>query len=133
MEKNYGNSHDRGYFIEIHSVGQKMHEEEDVCVDGCKVKTFLETLDKTIIEMEAEETNFQQRMKFIELAKDNVKLFLIFDQLLKKFGAEFFHLESYDFQMAVSFEIEKVKNYFKNLDKIKLLQAKNLVIEKTFL
>ena len=83
--------------------------------------------------MEAEETNFQQRMKFIELAKDNVKLFLIFDQLLKKFGAEFFHLESYDFQMAVSFEIEKVKNYFKNLDKIKLLQAKNLVIEKTLL
>ena len=34
--------------------------------------------------MDAEEANIQQRMKFIELAKDNAKLFLIFDQLLKK-------------------------------------------------
>ena len=74
-----------------------------------------------------------QKMKFIDLAKNNVKLFLTFDQLLKKFGAEFFHLEGYDFKMAVFFETEKVKSYIKNLDKIKLLQAKNLVLEKTFL
>ena len=84
MEKIYANSHNRGYFIEIHSIDQKVHEEEDVCIEGCKVKTFLEALDKLIIEMDAEEANIQQRMKFIELAKDNAKLFLIFDQLLKK-------------------------------------------------
>ena len=96
-------------------------------------KNFFDALDKIIEEMEAEEATFRQRMKFIDLVKNNVKLFLTFDQLLKKFRAEFFHLEGYDFKMAVFFETEKVKSYIKNLDKIKLLQAKNLALEKTFL
>ena len=58
MEKIYANAGNKSYFIEIHSVGQKVHEEEKEC-KGCEVKKILDALDKIIEETEAEEATFR--------------------------------------------------------------------------
>ena len=52
---------------------------------------------------------------------------------MKKFGAEFFHLEETEFKMVVCFESEKTDSYFKKIEEMKILSAKILTLEKSFL
>ena len=61
-----------------------------------------------------------------------MKKFLIFEQLMKKFGAEFFHLEETEFKMVVCYESEKADSYLKKFEEMKILSAKILTLEKSF-
>lgn len=48
------------------------------------------------------------RSGFTEHATENIKMFLTFDQLINKFGEEFFQLNEDSFKVAIYFEVEKV-------------------------
>lgn len=133
MEKISANVNYKSFYIEICSVGQKIHEESCSSKGECKTKKFLVALEEIIENVQGKEANFSERIKFIELAEENISNFLIFEQLLKKFRAEFFHLEEYEFKMIVFSKSEKVNSYLKYLDKIKMFKAKSLTIEKSFL
>ena len=52
---------------------------------------------------------------------------------IKKISAELFHLVDIEFKMALFYELEEINTYIKTIEKIKLLKAKSMMIEKTFL
>ena len=61
--------------------------------------------------METQELNTAKRLKFIELAAKHVSLFIVFNQINKKFGAEIYSIDHYCLKTAIFFEVEKVKNF----------------------
>lgn len=72
-------------------------------------------------------------IKFVELAFKRVSLFMVFDQLNKKFGAEIYNLQESRFETPVFFDVEKVKSYLNTVGKIEKLERHLLVFKKTFL
>ena len=70
---------------------------------------ILEELDNIIEKMESQETTTDERSKFIELASKHASLFLTFDQLNKKFGAEIYQIEESCIKTSIFFEVEKNK------------------------
>lgn len=133
LEKISASAESKSFYIEICAIGKRSHEETSCKEDDCQTKQFIGSLEELIENIKSDEANFVERAKFIDISTKNIKKFLVCDQLLKKFGAEFFHLEDYDFKMAVYFKTAKVNSYIKNIEEIKLLKAKNLVVEKAFL
>ena len=51
---------------------------------------------------------------------------------MKKFGPEFFHLEEAEFKMAVYYESEKAHSYKIKFEEMKILSAKILLLEISF-
>ena len=51
--------------------------------------------------MKIDEFNFEERKRLAEILKQNMKEFLICDQIFKKFGNDFFNLELNTLKFAV--------------------------------
>ena len=107
----------KSFFVEILSVGQKIEQELCTFGENCQIKKFLNSLEELIGNMMVENANLTEKVKFIELFKKNVKKFFIFEQLMKNFDVEFFHLEETEFKMVVYFESEKADSYLKKMKK----------------
>ena len=137
LEKIYANADSKNFFIEICSTAQKIHEEVKKCNEEISFKKdrkkFISLLEELIESIDTENVTFVERIKFAEVSTNNVKTFLLCDQLLKKFSAELFHLVEIEFKMALFYELEEINTYIKTIEKIKLLKAKSMMIEKTFL
>ena len=131
-EKVYAVSDNKNFLLDIYSVGKKVHEEIN-CVKECECLKLLNELDNIIEKMETQELNAAERLKFIELAARHVSLFIIFDQINKKFGAEIYSIDQYCLETAIFFEVQKVKNYLNNVKKIEKLESHNLILPKPFL
>ena len=123
----------KSFFVEILSIGQKIEQELCTFGENCQIKKFLNSLQELIENMMVEDANLTEKVKFIELFKKNVKKFFIFEQLMKNFDVEFFHLEETEFKMVVYFESEKADSYLKKNEEMKILSAKILTLEKSFL
>lgn len=65
--------------------------------------------------------------------KENIKPFLICNQLWQKFENEFNFLDLVTMKFAVIFEVNKTKSFNKEIKKIELLSAKVTVISKSFI
>ena len=131
MEKITANTN-KGFFAEIVSIGQKLKKNYVLLAKTAKQKNF-KLSRKINWKHDGRRCEFNRKVTFIELVKKDVKKFLIFEQLMKKFGAEFFHLEETEFKMVVCFESEKTDSYFKKIEEMKILSAKILTLEKSFL
>ena len=99
-EKVYALCENKNFLIDIYSVGKKVHDQID-CKRGCECLKFLEELDNLIEKMKCQETHPAERSKFIKPFTKNLNLFLVFDQINKKFGTEIFNLEDNCFKTAV--------------------------------
>ena len=105
----------------------------DECKKEFECIKFLEQLDNIIEKMESQETKAAERLKFTELAANHVSLFMVFDQINKKFGAEIYNMERNYLKTAVYFEVEKVKSYLNIIGKVEKLEGHLFILQKTFL
>ena len=123
----------RSFFIQIFAIGKRV--ESDLCVNGkkCQNKDFFKSLKDLLEAMACEEAHLSEKTKFIELAKKNLKKFLIFEQIWQRFGEDFSKLEDEDFKMAVFYEADKANCFVKQIEVLKTTNAKILTLEKLFL
>ena len=88
LEKIYANADSKNFFIEICSTAQKIHEEVKKCNEEISFKKdrkkFISLLEELTESIETENVTFVERIKFAEVSTNNVKTFLLCDQLLKK-------------------------------------------------
>ena len=117
----------------ICQIAKKIHEISKCEKEDCEVDQFIFAIDHVIKNMKSDEFDVDERAKFIEMSKKYVKTFLVCDQLFKKYGSEFYHLEDCKLKFAIYFEVEKVNSFVENIEKLKFLTAKNAVVEKTYL
>ena len=103
------------------------------CEKECECIRFLEELDNIIEKMEFQETTAAERPKFNKLAAQHMSLFVVFDQINKKFGAKIYNIKKNCLKTAVYFEVEKLKSYLNIVGKIEKLEGYLFILQKTFL
>ena len=105
----------------------KLGENSDLFIDFICDLNQLEFLSKEE-ELDENETSMLEQNY-----KENIKPFLICNQLWQKFGNEFNFLDLVTMKFAVIFEVNKTKSFIKEIKKIELLSAKVTVISKSFI
>ena len=116
--------------LDIYSVGRTVHDSLDCNVNNCDAIIFL----KQLADLLNDEPDLGEAacIKFIEIAANNILLFITFDRLNKKFGGHLFTLDKESILLSVYYEIEKIKSYLKYVNKKKIIENHLLVLEKTF-
>lgn len=103
------------FFLEMDSCFKKVSEasfnrgvQDETLPLVKKVGEFIEIEDDFIQKIEelvknkiGDEFNFEERKRLAEILKQNMKEFLICDQIFKKFGNDFFNLELNTLKFAV--------------------------------
>ena len=129
-ENVYAVAADKQQILDIYSVGRAVHDSLDYDENNCDAIIFLKQLaDLLNNEPDLEEA---ARIKFIEIATNDILLFITFDQLNKKFGGHLFTPDKERIILSVYYEIEKIKSYLKYVNKKKIIENHLLVLEKTF-
>ena len=129
-EKVYAVAADKQQIVDIFSVGRTVHDSLGCNVNNCDAIIFL----KQLADLLNDEPDLREaaRIKFIEIAANNISLFITFDQLNKKIGRHLFTLDKESILLSVYYEIEKIKSYLKYVNKKKIMENHSLVLEKTF-
>ena len=129
-EKVYAVAVDKQQILDIYSVGRAVHDSLDCDEKSCDAIIFL----KQLADLLNDEPDLGEaaRIKFTEIATNNISLFITFDQLNKKFGGHLFTLDKEHIILSVYYEIEKIKSYLKYVNKKKIIENHLLVLEKTF-
>ena len=129
-EKVYAVAADKQQILDIFSVRRTVHDSLDCNVNNCDAIIFL----KQLADLLNDESDLREaaRIKFIEIAANNISLFITFDQLNKKIGRQLFTLDKESILLSVYYQIEKIKSYLKYVNKKKIIENHSLVLEKTF-
>ena len=93
---------------------------------------FIEKTQEIIVERGNNEFTNDDRSKFEQSFKDNMRGFFIYHQLYQKFGVEIHFLDKNTFNFAVVFERNKTETFLKDVDKLTYLNAKVSVFCKTY-
>ena len=132
-EKIYQVSNIKKCFVDILSAGNLIHDTTE-CQRDCDVKLFLLKLRELVENIGEQETvSISNSLKFIELATNHLSVFVIIDQLIRKFNLHLYTLDTYTLKIAIYFEYEKIKSYIKVVNRTEKLRGRLTVLEKDFL
>ena len=82
------------------------------CKNDCSVKSFLNQLNDLVQNMEQQETvTIVDHLKFIKIVTKNVPVFVMVEQLIKKFRQRIYTMEIDCLKTAFFYEYEKIKSY----------------------
>ena len=73
------------------------------------------------------------RINFIEISKKNLKTFLLYDQINKKFDSEIFIMDENVLKTAIKFEVDKIKRFLKAIDTMEKLEGYIYIFSKSFI
>ena len=73
------------------------------------------------------------RINFIEISKKNLKTFLLYDQINKKFDSEIFIMDENVLKIAIKFEVDKIKRFLKAIDTMEKLEGYIYIFSKSFI
>ena len=79
------------------------------------------------------ELHVDHRINFIEISKKNLKTFLLYDQINKKFGSEIFIMDENVLKTAIKFEVDKIKKFLKATDTMEKLEGYIYIFSKNFI
>ena len=132
-EKIYQVSNIKKYFVDILSAGNLIHDAIE-CQRDCDIKSFLLQLKELVENIGKQDTvSNNNHLKFIEIATNHLSVFVIIDQVIRKFKFGIYTLDTQTLKLAIYFEYEKIKTYKKVVNKIEKLQGQLKVLEKGFL
>ena len=132
-EKIYQVSNIKKCSVDILSAGNLVHDTIE-CQRDCDVKSFLLKLRELVENIDKQETvSNSNRLKFIEPATNHLSVFVIIDQLIRKFNLHLYSIDTYTLKIAIYFECEKMKSYIKVVNRTEKLQGQLTVLEKAFL
>lgn len=118
--------------LDIYSVGQRFHQVMSICSSSCTCLTYLSSLSTLLENIEGEEPPSKEQLLFHHVSLKN-NSFLLYDQINKKFGGELYTLDDKIFELAIYFEMEKIKRFLKTVKDIKKLEGSLYVFSKSFL
>ena len=96
--------------VNLLSAGNLIHDTLE-CKNDCSVK-FLNQLNDLVQNMGRQEAvTIDDCLKLIEIATKNVSVFVIIDQLIKKFRQRIYTMEINCLKTAFFYEYEKIKSY----------------------
>ena len=95
--------------LEIYSTGEKIHNVINTCNENCTCIQYLRNLKNLLDTIDSIEGTDVQKIIFQDISFKNSNSFLLYDQINKKFGSEFFIMSDNVLKTAVSFEVEKIK------------------------
>ena len=132
-EKIYQVTYIKKCFVDILSAGNLVHDTIE-CQRDCNVKSFLLKLRELVENIGEQETvSNSNRLKFIELATNHLSVFVIIDQLIRKFNLHLYNIDTYTLKIVIYLEYEKMKSYIKVVNRTEKLQGQLTVLEKAFL
>ena len=79
------------------------------------------------------ELHVDHRINFIEISKKNLKTFLLYDQINKKFDSEIFIMDENVLKTAIKFEVDKIKKFLKATDTMEKLEGYIYISSKNFI
>ena len=122
-EKIYQVSNIKKCFVDILSAGNLVHNTIE-CQRDCDVKSFLLKLRELVENIGEQETvSNSNRLKFIELATNHLSVFVITDQLIRKFNLRLYSIDTDTLKIVIYFKYGKMKSYIKVVNRIEKLQG----------
>ena len=119
--------------IELYLTGEKVHDVYSGCNQNCKCLEYLNELRSLIDSITTNELHVDHRINFIEISKKNLKTFLLYDQINKKFGSEIFIMDENVLKTAIKFEVDKIKKFLKATDTMEKLEGYIYIFSKNFI
>lgn len=131
FEKVYAVAADKSQILDVYSIGKHIHDSLDCNVENCSVGSFLTKLSDLLNnEFEMEET---VRIESIDIATKHIKVFTAIDQIAKKYDGQIFQFKNERIRVCLCYESEKIKSYFKLVNKKQDVENDLFVLEKSFL
>ena len=124
---------DKIEIIELYLTGEKVHDVYSGCNQNCKCLEYLNELRSLIDSITTNELHVDHRINFIEISKEKLKTFLLYDQINAKFGSEIFIMEENVLKTAIKFEVDKIKKFLKAKKKKKILEGYIYIFSKSFI
>ena len=124
---------DKIEIIELYLTGEKVHDVYSGCNQNCKCLEYLNELRSLIDSITTNELHVDHRINFIEISKKNLKTFLLYDQINKKFGSEIFIMDENVLKTAIKFEVDKIKKFLKAIDTMEKLEGYIYIFSKSFI
>ena len=123
-KKIYQVSNIKKCFVDTLSAGNLIHDAIE-CQRDCDVKSFLLQLKELVENIGEQDTvSNNNRLKVIEVTTNHLSVFVIIDQIIRKFRFGIFTLDTQTLKLAIYFEYQKMKTQ---------LQGQLTVLEKAFL
>ena len=114
---------DKIKIIELYSTGEKVHDVYSRWNQNCECLEYLNELRNLIDSVTSNELHVDHRINFIEISKKNLKTFLLYDQINKKFGSEIFIMDENVLKTAIKFDVDKIKTFLKAIDTMEKLEG----------
>ena len=114
---------DKIEIIELYSTGEKVHDVYSGCNQNCECLEYLNELRDLIDSITTNGLHVDHRINFIEISKKNLKTFLLYDQINKKFDSEIFIMDENVLKTAIKFEVDKIKRFLKAIDTMEKLEG----------
>ena len=92
------------------------------CSSLCSCLTFSEHVKNLLENVEGEELSKEEKPVFQQMCLKNANSFLLYDQINRKFGGEIYVIDKI-LELAITFEIEKIKKYLKAIDTFEKLEG----------
>ena len=124
---------DKIEIIELYSTGEKVHDVYSGCNQNCECLEYLNELRNLIDSITTNGLHVDHRINFIEISKKNLKTFLLYDQINKKFGSEIFIMDENVLKTAIKFEVDKIKRFLKAIDTMEKLEGYIYIFSKSFI
>ena len=124
---------DKIEIIELYSTGEKVHDVYSGCNQNCECLEYLNELRNLIDSITTNGLHVDHRINFIEISKKNLKTFLLYDQINKKFGSEIFIMDENVLKTAIKFEVDKIKKFLKATDTMEKLEGYIYIFSKNFI
>ena len=124
---------DKIEIIELYLTGEKVHDVYSGCNQNCKCLEYLNELRSLIDSITTNELHVDHRINFIEISKKNLKTFLLYDQINKKFDSEIFIMDENVLKTAIKFEVDKIKRFLKAIDTMEKLEGYIYIFSKSFI
>ena len=124
---------DKIEIIELYSTGEKVHDVYSGCNQNCECLEYLNELRNLIDSITTNGLHVDHRINFIEISKKNLKTFLLYDQINKKFDSEIFIMDENVLKTAIKFEVDKIKRFLKAIDTMEKLEGYIYIFSKSFI
>ena len=124
---------DKIEIIELYSTGEKVHDVYSGCNQNCECLEYLNELRNLIDSITTNGLHVDHRINFIEISKKNLKTFLLYDQINKKFDSEIFIMDENVLKTAIKFEVDKIKRFLKAIGTMEKLEGYIYIFSKSFI
>ena len=124
---------DKIEIIELYSTGEKVHDVYSGCNQNCECLEYLNELRNLIDSITTNGLHVDHRINFIEISKKDLKTFLLYDQINKKFDSEIFIMDENVLKTAIKFEVDKIKRFLKAIDTMEKLEGYIYIFSKSFI